>query len=130
MLILSIRTDKPEAELGLFENDKQLTYSTWQAHRQLAETIHQKIKELFDSNAKRLEQVEGVVVFKGPGSFTGLRIGISVANALAGSMQIPIIGSKGSDWVARSIGELLSGENQRLVLPEYGSLPHVTTPKK
>jgi hypothetical protein len=46
MIILTIRTDKPEAEIGLYDDEKQIIYETWQAHRQLAETIHLKIKEL------------------------------------------------------------------------------------
>ena len=48
MLILTIRTDKPEAELGLYKDNQQLDYFVWQAHRELAETIHNKIKELLE----------------------------------------------------------------------------------
>ena len=36
MLILAIRTEKPEAEIGLFDDEKKLAYETWEAHRQLA----------------------------------------------------------------------------------------------
>jgi hypothetical protein len=36
MLILTIRTDKPEAEIGLFSDKDKLDYVIWQAHRQLA----------------------------------------------------------------------------------------------
>lgn len=129
MLILTIRTDKPEAELGLFENDKQLTYEAWQAHRQLAETIHLKIKEILAAQKADLQDVRGAVVFKGPGSFTGLRIGISVANALADSLTIPIIGAEGDDWIKTGIEKIQKSQNQRVVLPEYGSSPHVTKPK-
>ena len=46
MLILTLRTDKPEAELGLYKNTHCLSYLNWQAHRKLAETIHKKIQEL------------------------------------------------------------------------------------
>ena len=93
--------------------------------------VVQKIKELLNANDKKLEQIEGLVVFKGPGSFTGLRIGISVANALADSLKIPIVGSTGSDWVMDAIASLKNGgTNDQLVLPEYGAPPHVTTPKK
>ncbi len=49
MIILTIRTDKPEAEIGLYDGEQQLAYEMWSAHRQLAETIHTKIKELLDS---------------------------------------------------------------------------------
>lgn len=37
MIILSIRTDKPEAEVGLYKDSVQLAYETWTAHRALAD---------------------------------------------------------------------------------------------
>jgi tRNA threonylcarbamoyladenosine biosynthesis protein TsaB len=129
MLKLTIRTDKPEAELGLFDGEKQLAYLTWQAHRELAETIHQKIKEILDEHEKSLSGIEGVVVFKGPGSFTGLRIGISVANALADGLDAPITGEEGEQWATQGIKRLLDRQNDRVVLPEYGAAPHITKPK-
>ena len=46
MIILTIRTDKPEAEIGLFEGGKKLAYKSWSAHRQLAETLHTHIRDL------------------------------------------------------------------------------------
>jgi tRNA threonylcarbamoyladenosine biosynthesis protein TsaB len=130
MLILTIRTDKPEAQIGLFEDNTKLAYSTWTAHRQLAETIHLKIKELLDSQSKDLNKLQGVVVFKGPGSFTGLRIGISVANALAYSLSIPIIATEGNDWLEQGAQSLEQGHNDAIAMPKYGSPPHITQPKK
>ena len=130
MLILTIRTEQPRAEIGLFKDSQQLTLLTWQAHRQLAETIHLKIQELLAVHKYSWGDLRGVVIFIGPGSFTGLRIGISVANALAVSLQLPIIGVTDNDWPSRGINRLLSGENDCLATPEYGSPPHITLPKK
>jgi len=130
MLILTIRTDKPEAELCLFEDEKKIAYEAWQAHRQLAETIHDKIKKLLDGSKNTWDDLEAVVCFKGPGSFTGLRIGITVANSLAESLKIPIAGTSGGDWIDEGIDQLLNGENENLVLPEYGAAANITRPKK
>lgn len=129
MLILTIRTDKPEAEIGLFEDDKKLAYEAWAAHRQLAETIHRKIKELLDSQKHALSDLEGIIVFKGPGSFTGLRIGISVANTLADGLQIPLVGDRGENWAELGIGRLKKDGNDKVVLPEYGTPVRTTKPK-
>src|SRR6476661_5933997 len=112
MLILSIKTDKPEAEIGLFNDRQQLSYYKWQAHRQLAETIHQKIQKLLKENNKNLKDLEGLVVFKGPGSFTGLRIGLSVANALADSLQIPIVGQSDETWLEQGLNLLAQGHDE------------------
>ncbi len=129
MLILSIRTDRPQAEIGLFNDTHQIAHESWQAHRQLAETIHLKIRELLRSQKKELSDIQAIAVFKGPGSFTGLRIGVSVANALADSLAVPIIGSGGDNWAKKAIAELQAGNNDHIVLPEYGAPPHVTKPK-
>ena len=129
MLILTIRTDKPEAEIGLYDKNNSLAYDTWLADRQLAETIHKKIKQILDNNQRDLNQIDAVAVFIGPGSFTGLRIGITVASSLAYGLNIPIVGANGDDWIKLSIKRLIKGENDKQVLPEYGALPHITKPK-
>ena len=129
MLILTIRTDKPEAELGLFEGDMKLAYETWQAHRELSDTIHLKIDQLLTSQQKTLADVEALVTFRGPGSFTGLRIGLSVANALADGLRVSIVGAMGEDWLRSGIERLQNGENDHVVLPEYGAPVHITQPK-
>ncbi len=130
MIILSIRTDKPEAEVGLFDSENQLAYQTWTAHRQLAETIHSKMEELLKSQGKSLQDIEAIICYKGPGSFTGLRIGLSVANALAYGMNIKIVGSSGDNWLKIGMTSILSGTNDKIVLPEYGSPVHLTVSKK
>lgn len=130
MLILAIRTDQPEAEVGLFDDHKKLVCETWQAHRELAETIHRKIATLSQKQGKDWGDIEGVVVFEGPGSFTGLRIGISVANSLAYGLPAPIIGTTGKNWIEDGIQALMNGKNDQQVLPNYGSEPHVTKPRK
>lgn len=130
MLIISIRTDKPEAELGLYNKETLITSLSWEAHRALAETIHQKILELLKNDQKGWQDLQGIVVFKGPGSFTGLRIGITVANTLAESYKIPIVGTMGENWHKDGLSKLAKGDNDKIVLPEYGADAHITLPKK
>jgi tRNA threonylcarbamoyladenosine biosynthesis protein TsaB len=130
MIILTIRTDKPEAEIGLYDNEQQLGYITWSAHRELSDTIHTKIKTLLLEHATALSDVTNILVFRGPGSFTGLRIGIAVANALADGLAIPIVGTMGEEWIPDGIDRLLSGNNDTIVMPEYGALPHITAPRE
>lgn len=129
MIILTIRTDNPTAEIGLFDGRDRLSYVKWQAHKQLAETINTKIKEMLSEQKTKINDISGVLVYKGPGSFTGLRIGISVANALAGSLNCPIISENG-DWIETGIAKLLDGKSDKVALPEYGSPVHITQQKK
>ncbi|HSX29805.1 MAG TPA: tRNA (adenosine(37)-N6)-threonylcarbamoyltransferase complex dimerization subunit type 1 TsaB [Candidatus Saccharimonadales bacterium] len=130
MYILTVRTDNPEAEIGLFDGNHQLAYETWHAHRELSVTIHRKIDELVRGQGKELKDVNGIVCFQGPGSFTGLRIGLTVADALAYGMDIPIVATMGDDWVQTGTERLQAGQNDRIALPHYGAAPHITKQKK
>lgn len=130
MLILTLRTDSPEAEIGFFRNEQKLSYETWQAHRQLAETLHTQIRNKLHSVQRDWQDINGIVVYKGPGSFTGLRIGLSVGNALAVSLRIPIIGTTGDDWLRLGLAQLLGQKNDEQIVPEYGSPARVTQPRK
>lgn len=130
MLVLTIRTDKPEAEIGLFDNSHKLGYESWQAHRELGVTIHKKINELLKSHKKSWHNMEGIVCYKGPGSFTGLRIGISVGNAIASSRGVPIVATSNEDWIKEGLDLLNKGEGKSAVTPDYGADAHITQPKK
>lgn len=130
MIILAIRTDKPEAEVGLFEDENKLVYDKWLAHRQLAESLHSRIEKNLKQTNTTWSDIEGIVIYQGPGSFTGLRIGISVANALASSLAVPIVGVAGDDWLKLGLNKLSSSENHEQVSPTYGAPAHITQPKK
>jgi tRNA threonylcarbamoyladenosine biosynthesis protein TsaB len=121
MTILTIRTDSPEAEIAMYNNQQRSLQKTWIAHRELTETIHKN---------KSLENIDGIVCFKGPGSFTGLRIGITVANALAYAEDIPIVAKAGPSWQEQGIKALLSGKNEKTILPNYGAEAKTTKPRK
>jgi tRNA threonylcarbamoyladenosine biosynthesis protein TsaB len=130
MLILTIRTDNPEAEIGLFDDAHEIGYQKWQAHRQLAESIHEKISRLLGDHSLGWQSIEGIVVYQGPGSFTGLRIGLSVANSLAQGLGVPIVSGRGTKWQEKGVAQLLKGENSFVVLPFYGAPVHITAQKK
>ncbi len=135
MKILSIRTDNPQAEIGLFEANNSSVleakdYLKWEAHRILAETLLPNITDMIKKNNIEIEDLDAIVCFKGPGSFTGLRIGLSVANTLAYSLSVPIIGQDGDDWLKVATEKIVNHDNDHIVLPFYGAPVHITQPKK
>lgn len=129
-MILSLRTDNPNAEIGLHNETGQLRYHVWPADRQLAKDLLRIIHEQLAAQNADWQDVTGVVIFEGPGSFTGLRIGITVANTVAYGQNIPIVGSKGDNWLQSGLAALRNGKNDKLVLPYYGRDAHITLPKK
>lgn len=130
MIILSIKTDQKTAEVGLFDSKEQLDYIKWQAHLELSATIHKKIEETLQSQKLSWDDIEGIVFYEGPGSFTGLRIGASVANALASSCDIPVVQTSGDDWINDGVKQLSKNSTNRAVIPEYGSPVRTTKPRK
>lgn len=130
MNIILMRTDKPLAELYLYKDREVIDQIQWEAHRELAETLNLKIEELLQDNDLTLKQIEAVCIYKGPGSFTGLRIGHSVANSLVYGLGIPIIATEGEDWLPRSIDKILAGDTDTQAIPAYGAPVHITKPKK
>lgn len=130
MIFITIRTDQPEAEIGVCKDQEQIAYETWHAHRELSVTLHQKIIGLLERQGLHLNSVDGIVGFAGPGSFTGLRIGLTVANALAYGLEKPVVAIKGADWIKTGIARLQNGEGDQIALPEYGAPVHITKQKK
>ncbi len=130
-MILALRSDKPEAELYLFDESlKQLDEFTWRAHRELADTLLMQIQNLLKENNSELSDITGIVVFTGEGSFTGLRIGSTVANSLAYSYDIPVVSAEGSDWLKLGLKSLIKAKPGNYVVPKYHSEPNITTSKK
>jgi tRNA A37 threonylcarbamoyladenosine modification protein TsaB len=70
------------------------------------------IKEILTHHQIELSEITEIVVNPGPGSFTGTRVGVAIANALGFALNIPV-------------------NNQSTpVTPNYSEDPHITTPKK
>jgi tRNA threonylcarbamoyladenosine biosynthesis protein TsaB len=130
VIILAIRTDKPQAEIYLYKDSKKIAGRKWQAHLKLAESLNLEIEKLLDLLSISYDNLEGIAVYQGPGSFTGLRIGMSVANTLAYGLQIPIVAHSGKNWLEMAINGLLKGRNNKLAIPKYGAPAHITKPKK
>lgn len=121
--ILYLDTSEPEAVIAIYDGDKPLLEEKWQAHRELSATLSGKYEEVLKKTKLKQEELGGIIVFQGPGSFTGLRIGISFANALAYGLSVPIYGTK-----EKGKSELTNpGE---IVVPEYGAPPKITKAKK
>lgn len=63
-----------------------------------SEKIIENIDKLLIKSKSHLSDLKGIFVIKGPGSFTGLRVGISVANQFAHQFKVPIIGLTNDEW--------------------------------
>lgn len=80
MLILAINTAADITEIAFLDGDKVLYEKCWESNYDEAEKVLPAIKAALACSARA---PDGIFVVKGPGAFTGLRIGITIANAIA-----------------------------------------------
>jgi len=129
-MFLTLRTDNPEAEVGLYTGATQCSYYKWRADRKLATELLGVIRDELKKQNADWKDIAGVVVYEGPGSFTGLRIGITVADSIAYGNKVPIVGAQGDDWITAGLTRLAAGETDTLVLPYYGAEANITISTK
>ena len=91
MTLLAIDTAAPRLQLALLRGDAVDTLVEDMAQGQ-AERIFPAIAELLARNDSAYRDLDRIAVTTGPGSFTGLRIGLSAARGLGLALGIPVIG--------------------------------------
>lgn len=128
-MILLLDTSTSECRVTLVDGETRHDY-TWQADRDLAHGLLEYIVARLTEHDRAVADLSGVGVFRGPGSFTGLRIGITTLNTIAASEHIPIVGTLGETWQIDALARLNAGEDDQIVLPEYGRDARITTPRK
>jgi tRNA threonylcarbamoyladenosine biosynthesis protein TsaB len=128
-MILLIDTSTPDCRLTLIDGEQRFD-DVWTADRTLADKLLGYLRGQLQAHGKTWSDITGIGVFKGPGSFTGLRIGLTVMNTLADSLDIPIIGETDEDWQQKALKRLDEGQNDRLVMPLYGREANITKPRK
>lgn len=128
-MILFLDTSTYTCKLSLVDGDWRYD-EEWEANRELAKGLLGYLQDQLEKNHKTWADISGIVAYKGPGSFTGLRIGLTVLNTFAESEGVPIVGTTGELWQTIGQDRLNAGENDKIVLPEYGSEAHITQPRK
>ena len=89
---LAIDTSTDSASLALVRDGEVLAESTWRSQQNHSVELLPKLTQLLNEAGANIQAVSGVIVAKGPGSFNGLRVGLSTAKGLALSLEVPIIG--------------------------------------
>ena len=103
-LILSIETSTKNCSIGLAKDgiciflreENKGDYSH-------AEKLHVFIEEMLKSENLQIKDLDAIAVGKGPGSYTGLRIGVSTAKGLAYALNIPLISIDTLKTLAKNI---------------------------
>ncbi len=92
MSILAIDTSTQVSSVAVASEERLEAELTMQAKMTHSETLMPHIQEALAMASVKKEELKGIAVSIGPGSFTGLRIGLATAKAMAYALQIPLIG--------------------------------------
>lgn len=90
-MIVAIDSSTETASLALAQ-DKVLAEVSWRCGQNHSVELLPRLTQLLDEAKVSLKDTSVVIVAKGPGSFNGLRVGLSTAKGLAFSLGVPIIG--------------------------------------
>ncbi|MBR1802046.1 tRNA (adenosine(37)-N6)-threonylcarbamoyltransferase complex dimerization subunit type 1 TsaB [Candidatus Saccharibacteria bacterium] len=88
----------------------------WESGRDLAENLHAFLRDKLAENGAELADISEITFFSGPGSFTGLRIGAAVVNALASELDVPLYDHHGN--------------KVPVILPDYAREANISKPRK
>lgn len=119
-MILIIDTTKREViRLGLFcdQKPKFFEFDTADQSADLLPVVEGTLKK----NKLSLQDIKKILVNQGPGSFTGVRVGVTVANTLAWTLDIPVLGYKDGelDETLIKIKKTKNLKFEKIVLPYY-----------
>ena len=128
-MIILFDTSTPICKISLTDGNNR-TDKQWSSDRTLAKNLLSYLKDIIDEDNKTWNDIDAIGVFEGPGSFTGLRIGLTVANTIADAQNIPIVGGRGDNWQDVVVDKINKNINEKIVLPFYGSEAKITTPRK
>ena len=101
--ILQIETATTNCSVAIAKNGKTIAVKELSNGYSHAENLHVFIKEVLEENALSFSDLSAIAVSKGPGSYTGLRIGVSAAKGLCFGLDIPLIAIETLEVLAQQI---------------------------
>lgn len=99
-LLLALDTSTSTASLALFDGERVVSETTWLAGREHSTRVLLEVEVALERTGHRVEELTGLVVARGPGSFTGVRVALSVAKGIAASLEVPVWGVNSLDVLA------------------------------
>jgi tRNA threonylcarbamoyladenosine biosynthesis protein TsaB len=102
-LILNIDTATENAIVCLSENETILAFEENHDQKNHAAFVQPAIEKLFNTTNIKIQNIDSVAVTAGPGSYTGLRVGLASAKGLCYALRKPIILINTLDVMAKSI---------------------------
>jgi len=104
VVILGIETSTKTCSIALTDGGKIRDETSLHLGLSHSEKLIPLMDEILKRNSMAIKDIDGIAVSIGPGSFTGIRVGVSIARGLAQSLNIPLVGIPSLDGLAFDIG--------------------------
>jgi len=114
---LLIDTSNRPMSIALMANDQVLAEQTVESNKDHSSQLMPGIKALFEQANLNKEELDAIVVAKGPGSYTGVRIGVTTAKTLAYALNTDLYGVSSLQALAATVEETKAQE--RLLVPVF-----------
>ncbi|HUV93785.1 MAG TPA: tRNA (adenosine(37)-N6)-threonylcarbamoyltransferase complex dimerization subunit type 1 TsaB [Anaerolineae bacterium] len=103
--VLAIDTATRYASLALLDETGVISEQTWRSENNHSVELMPALARMLSQQKLKPQSLTGVAVATGPGSFTGLRIGMSVAKGLCLALGVPIVGIPTLDIITYAVGD-------------------------
>ena len=90
MIYLLLDSANPNLSVGLKKGSKLIDKISYQCEKRHSEYMVVEIDKLLKRNHIKMKQINGVVVSIGPGSYTGIRIALTIAKVMSLALKIPL----------------------------------------
>lgn len=135
MKVLGIETSTPAGSIALIDDEEIIFEYTYQGKLEHSAWLMPAIDKLLKDANLSLKDIEAIAVSSGPGSFTGLRIGISTIKGIVHGLGIPVVGVSILDSLAynllyteKVICPILDAKKKEVYVALYsGQIPHRLT---
>ncbi|NJN43018.1 MAG: tRNA (adenosine(37)-N6)-threonylcarbamoyltransferase complex dimerization subunit type 1 TsaB [Flammeovirgaceae bacterium] len=109
-LILNIETSSSGCSIALHNKGELMAFTELNQPQSAASRLAVMINDILNLNGLKAKSLDAVAVSKGPGSYTGLRIGVSTAKGMCLAVKIPLISVDTLPLMARQVAPLYSGD--------------------
>lgn len=92
MIFLALETSTSRQSMAIFRDQELLGYVECDSGRSLTPQIIPAINQLLDEVSLKIADLEGLAISIGPGTFTGLRVGLATMTAFRLALGIPLVG--------------------------------------
>ena len=122
--------------LALFKEPSHIQWFEETIKNKSKENILVILDKALKQSRKKIKDIQGIIVVNGPGSFVGIRIALSVVNALGWALSVPVKGvnffqgKTNEDLIKKSWLQISKSKKYKAVQPFYNQEPNITINNK